>query len=218
MRYLICGPRLGFGLQRARSEPKMLSSPPVPWALCDLLLRCRDVTGSLPNLSPRLGEQVRTNSKSFLGSTCRQSHIDYSKGLAINSFFQPDSNTTVEAVRYPAGSSLMRFFSAPLIESGEFSVQRWLRAIAALFRHPIDFLRVYLFTGWAEHTTLLMTMRREDHHLTMKLGRRLLTLFPTRFDFPAGHGLFVSHPGGGWSEGYQILRRQNGRHSGHDHQ
>jgi cholesterol oxidase len=56
-------------------------------------------------------------------------------------------------------------------------VQRWLRAVAALLRHPIDFLRVYLFTGWAEHTTILMAMRREDHHLTMKLGRRFLTLF-----------------------------------------
>jgi cholesterol oxidase len=142
-----------------------------------LLFRCREVTGSLPHLSPRLGEQVRTNCKSFLGSTSRQFHINYSEGLAINSFFQADCNTTVEAVRYPAGSSLMRFFSAPLIESGDSWVARWLRGVATWLRHPLDFLRVYLFPGWAEHTTLLMTMRRQDHHLTMKLGRRLLTLF-----------------------------------------
>ncbi len=33
-----------------------------------LLFRCRDVTRSLPSLSPRLGDMVRSNSEALLGS------------------------------------------------------------------------------------------------------------------------------------------------------
>ena len=33
-----------------------------------LLFRCREVTGSLPRLSTRLGDMVRTNSESLLGA------------------------------------------------------------------------------------------------------------------------------------------------------
>ena len=43
-----------------------------------LLLNLRDVKGSLPNLSRRLGHMVRTNSEALLGSVARKSDINYS--------------------------------------------------------------------------------------------------------------------------------------------
>src|SRR5687767_37586 len=80
-----------------------------------LLLNLRDVKKSLPNLSPRLGDMVRTNSEALLGSIARKSDINYSEGVSISSIFNADGVTRVEPVRYPNGSSLMRFLGAPLV-------------------------------------------------------------------------------------------------------
>jgi cholesterol oxidase len=141
-----------------------------------LLFRCREVTGSLPRISPRLGEGVRTNSESFLGVTVRDLNTDYSEGIAVTSLFQADANTTIEPVRYPDGSSLMRFFSAPLLDSGRIP-QRLLKFIKELFRHPLDFLKTHLLPGWARRTTIILVMRKEDSRLRLRLGRKLFPLF-----------------------------------------
>ena len=82
-----------------------------------LLLNLRDVKKSLPHLSPRLGDMVRTNSEALLGSVARKSDINYSEGVAISSIYNHDEITRVEPVRYPDGSSLMRFLAAPLIDT-----------------------------------------------------------------------------------------------------
>jgi len=50
-----------------------------------LLLKLRDVKKSLPNLSARLGDMIRTNSEALLGSIARQSDINYSEGVSISS-------------------------------------------------------------------------------------------------------------------------------------
>ena len=84
-----------------------------------LLLKLRDIKKSLPNLSPRLGDMVRTNSEALLGSIARGNDIDYSKGVSISSIFNADAVTRVEPVRYPDGSSLMRFLGAPLISDNQ---------------------------------------------------------------------------------------------------
>jgi len=145
-----------------------------------LLFRCRDITGSLPKLSPSLGENVRTNSEALLGAVSRNPASDYSKGIAITSIFQPDNVTAVEPVRFPKGSSLLRYLSAPLIESGGNISKRILFSIAEILRHPMDFLRSHVLPGWAQHTTILLVMQTEDNHMHMRLGRHLFTLFRKR--------------------------------------
>ena len=112
-----------------------------------LLFRCREMTGSLPRLSPRLGDLVRTNSESLLGATSREQTPDYSQGVAITSIFHADPVTAIEPVRYPAGSSLMRFLSAPLIESGRGILGRFLKTLGMFIAHPVDFLRTYILAG-----------------------------------------------------------------------
>lgn len=142
-----------------------------------LLLRCRDVTRSLPNLSPRLGDRVRTNNEALLGSVARGHDTDFSKGVAITSIFHADEVTQVEPVRYPAGSSLMRFLAAPLIEAGPSKLARLGKLLATLVRHPLDSLRMLVLPGWATHTTILLAMQTEDNHMRVRLGRHLTTLF-----------------------------------------
>ena len=141
-----------------------------------LLFRCRDETRSLPRISPRLGEMVRTNSEALMGSLSRDPHIDYSQGVAITSIFEADAVTTVEPVRYPAGSSVMRYLSGPLIDARTIT-GRIAQSIFEILRRPADFARSHLLPGWAQRTTILLIMQTTDHRLRLRLGRGIFTLF-----------------------------------------
>lgn len=141
-----------------------------------LLFHCRDISRSLPRLSPRLGQLVRTNSESLLGVSARDHQVDYSQGLAITSIFNPNTVTAVEPVRYPAGSSLIRLLSAPLIEHADPIPLRMLKVLLHTLLHPLDFLLTHVLPGWARRTTILLVMQTEDNRLRFSLGRSLFTL------------------------------------------
>jgi cholesterol oxidase len=141
-----------------------------------LLFRCREITKTLPKISPHLGDMVRTNSESLLGVSARDLTTDYSKGIAITSIFQPDELTNVEPVRYPAGSSLMRFLTGPLISSSGNMATRFFKTIGIMLRRPRDFLRSHILPGWARRTTILLVMQTDDNRLKMRLGRGVYTL------------------------------------------
>ncbi|MCC6500075.1 MAG: GMC family oxidoreductase [Anaerolineales bacterium] len=142
-----------------------------------LLLNLRDVKKSLPNLSPRLGDMVRTNSEALLGSIARNSDVNYSQGVSISSIFNADDVTRVEPVRYPDGSSLMRFLGAPLISDVTNVPARIFRSLTWIVLHPIDFLRFMLFPNWAHNSTILLIMQHVDNHMKFRIGRSPLTLF-----------------------------------------
>jgi len=143
----------------------------------NLLFRCRDTTRSLAKISPHLGEMVRTNSEALLGATSKNWKTDYSKGIAITSIFMADPVTAIEPVRYPAGSSLMRFMAGPLVESGGDVPSRFYRTAKKIFLHPMNFIRTHVMPGWAERTTILLVMQTEDNRIRMHLGRDFFTLF-----------------------------------------
>lgn len=140
-----------------------------------LLFRCREVTRSLPRLSPRLGDLVRTNSEALLGSVSRTLDTDYSKGIAITSIFNADAVTTVEPVRYPDGSSLMRFLGGPLMKPGLSIPARLARSLGQVIFHPRDFMRTHLLPGWARRATIILVMQTEDNRIRLRLGRGLFT-------------------------------------------
>jgi cholesterol oxidase len=142
-----------------------------------LLLSLRDVRGSLPMLSPFLGSMVRTNSEALLGSLARTSTINYSQGVAISSIYNSDEITRVEPVRYPAGSSLMRFLAAPLIDPNVSVPLRILRFLAWAISHPLDFARALILPGWAHNVTIILVMQRADNRMRFRMGRSLFTLF-----------------------------------------
>lgn len=141
-----------------------------------LLFNCRDVTRSLPNLSPRLGDMVRTNSEALLGSLSRSARVDFSKGVAITSIIQADEVTHIEPVRYPDGSSFMRLVSGPLMKRENVPLAL-LKFLWFAVRHPADFLRMYVLPGWAKRTTILLVMQTIDNHMRLRLGRGPLTMF-----------------------------------------
>jgi cholesterol oxidase len=141
-----------------------------------LLLRLRE-DGALPDLSPRLGHMVRTNSEALLGSMARNSDINYSEGVAISSIYNHDEITRVEPVRYPDGSSLMRYLAAPLIEKDIPVLMRILNFMGWSITHPIDFLKALVLSGWAHNTTILLVMQHADNRMRFRMGRSFFTLF-----------------------------------------
>jgi cholesterol oxidase len=144
-----------------------------------LLLNLRDVKKSLPKLSTRLGTMVRTNSEGLLGSVARKSDINYSQGVSISSIYNYDEMTRVEPVRYPDGSSLMRFLAAPLIDTDVSIPVRVLKFLWWALIHPMDFLKALFLPGWAHNVTILLVMQHADNRMRFRIGRSLFTLFRT---------------------------------------
>ena len=142
-----------------------------------LLLNCRDIHRSLPNLSPRLGYPVRTNSEALMGGVSRDNTVDFSQGIAITSIFKVDDVTRVEPVRYPAGSGLMRMLALPLVDARQRFLRRFLGITIKAITHPLDTLRTHMLPGWAQRTTILLVMQTTDNRMSLRLGRSLYTLF-----------------------------------------
>ena len=142
-----------------------------------LLLTLRDVKKSLPKLSGRLGTMVRTNSEGLLGSVARKSDVNYSEGVAISSIYNHDEQTRIEPVRYPDGSSLMRFLAAPLIARDVSVPLRILRFLGWALTHPVDFAKALLLPGWAHNVTILLIMQHADNRMRFRIGRSLFTFF-----------------------------------------
>ncbi|MFL7838193.1 MAG: GMC oxidoreductase [Candidatus Promineifilaceae bacterium] len=143
----------------------------------DLLLKCRDETQSLPFLSRRLGYNVRTNSEAVMGVTARESDIDYSQGVAISSHIWVDNETSVEPVRYPPKSSLLRHVTIPLIPLNGGVWQRIGEVIKYAFNRPRDFLGVKILSKWPERNTVLLVMQTADNLMHLRRGRSIMTLF-----------------------------------------
>lgn len=163
------------GLPSVRCRNVILSAGAL--GTLELLLQCREVSRSLPRLSSKLGDNIRTNSENILGVTSRAHTIDYSKGIAISSIFQADETTRIEPVRYSDGSSFIRLLAAPHIEGHATTLIRVLQSMWAILRHPVDFLYVKFFSAWARYTTILLVMQIEEHLARVRLGRNLFTLF-----------------------------------------
>lgn len=143
-----------------------------------ILFRCRDITRSLPNISPRLGDMVRTNSEALLGATARFGNkVDYSKGIAITSIFRADEVTCVEPVRFPDGSGFILLIAGPLFDKSPKALVRLARFLWEILRHPLDYLWGHNPFGWARRTTILLVMQTVDNRVRLRLGRSPLTLF-----------------------------------------
>jgi cholesterol oxidase len=164
-----------------------------------LLLNLRDVKKSLPKLSRTLGHMVRTNSEALLGSLARKADINYSEGVAISSIYNHNAITRVEPVRYPDGSSLMRFLAAPLIDTDVSVPVRILKFLGWVLAHPIDFAKALILPGWAHNVTILLVMQHADNRMRFRIGRSGFTLFR--------RGLVAEE-----EPGYKIQARVQGSH------
>jgi cholesterol oxidase len=135
-----------------------------------LLLKCKQ-NGSLPNLSKKLGQTVRTNSEVLAGATSNDKDANFSEGISITSSLFVNDTTHIEPVRYPAGSDLM-FWLSTLATSGGTRLTRPLKFIGNIFRHPVSFFRSLVPFGWAKRSIILLVMQTLDNRLNLSLKRK----------------------------------------------
>jgi len=132
-----------------------------------LLQRCR-LGGSLPALSPRLGELVRTNSESILTVTVPEGyHDDLIKRVAITSSIYPDPNTHIETVTYGDDGDSMRMLYTLLTGDGT-RVTRPLKLLAQLLRHPGRLGKVLFAKRWSRRTIIILVMQTLDNAIALR--------------------------------------------------
>ena len=137
-----------------------------------LLQRCRH-NGSLPRVSQRLGELVRTNSEAILAVTAPDDSVDYTKRVAISGSIYPDENTHIETVSYgPAGDS-MSLLHTLLVGDGT-KLTRPLKFLVAVVRHPVRFVKLQNPRAWSRRTIILLVMQTLDNAIALRPrpGRR----------------------------------------------
>ncbi len=144
----------------------------------ELLLRCREESGSLPNLSPALGKNVRSNSEALMGVTARKQDVNYSQGTAISSHFWVDDKTSIQPLRYHENASVMQNLVVPLIEPKGSTLRRAARLLRYIVRHPRDFFAVRFRSGWARNSTFFLVMQTEESRLHLKLNKGKLVTEP----------------------------------------
>ncbi len=132
-----------------------------------LLLKLR--RASLPRLSPRVGEALRSNSESLIGVTTFDPDTVFARGVAIGSILQVDERTSLEPVRYPPGSGFWRLLGAPMVHGPSFPARLWA-VIKDWMRHPRQNARAYFVRDWARSTQILLYMQVRDEQLRLVRG------------------------------------------------
>ena len=137
-----------------------------------LLQACR-LNGSLPKLSPRLGELVRTNSEAILAVTLPEGAPDVTRRVAITGSIYPDPETHIETVVYgDAGDGVSGLFT--LLTGAGTPITRPLKLAGAAARHPVLLTRTLNPRGWSKRTVIILVMQSLDNAIALRArpGRR----------------------------------------------
>ena len=132
-----------------------------------LLARSR-LKGSLPAISPRLGELVRTNSESILAVTVPEDYPDeLIRRVAITSSIYPDPHTHIETVTYGAdGDSIHRLYT--LLVGNGTRVTRPLKLLAQTLLHPRRAAKVLFPKNWSRRTIIVLVMQTLDNAIALR--------------------------------------------------
>jgi cholesterol oxidase len=172
--YEIASERSGSWLRKRRSTLTARGVIVAAGALGtnQLLQNCRE-GGSLPRISSRLGELVRTNSESINAVTARSDERDFAKSVAISSSIYPDPDTHIEVVTYGKGADSMSYLFTLLTGKGS-KLTRPLLWLGQLIRHPIRSARLLWPFKWSRRTVILLVMQTLDNAIRLRPKRRLL--------------------------------------------
>jgi cholesterol oxidase len=143
-----------------------------------LLAACK-LHDSLPQLSDRIGELVRTNSEAILAVTLPPGAPDIQKRVAITGSIYPDPDTHIETVVYGGAADSMSSLYTVLVGDGT-RVTRPLKLVRAAARHPLRFAALFDPRGWSRRTIIVLVMQTLDNAMSFRAiktrrGARLQT-------------------------------------------
>ncbi len=130
-----------------------------------LLLAQKYLYKTLPHLSSRLGECLRTNSETLCTATLANKKLN--NGVAISSIFHPDQNTSIEIVKYPDKSNLMRALLTLATDKKGSNLKRVFHFFGNIAKHPKRFIKMVFNTKWSENTIIFLVM--QSHNSNMRL-------------------------------------------------
>jgi cholesterol oxidase len=136
-----------------------------------LLFRSK-LAGSLPAVSDRLGNLVRTNSESILAVTAPDDANDFTRGVAITSSIYPDPDTHIEPVTYGSGGDSQSLLFTLATEAGRRGTQP-LHFLANVARHPGAAWRAAHVRNWSRRTIIVLVMQTLDNSMKLRVKRRL---------------------------------------------
>lgn len=132
----------------------------------------------LPNLSDKIGDDIRTNNESLVLVHSRQKEKDFSRGVAIGSIFPPDEDSHVEPVRYGSGSGFFKLMGLPMI----YGRNAWVRIgklLVHLVKHPGLMPRILFSKNFSEESVILLFMQHLDSTLRFKRGINMKSTIST---------------------------------------
>ena len=132
---------------------------------------------SLPNLSDKLGEDIRSNNETLVSVTGLEKDKNYSKGIAIGSILDTDENSHLEICRYGEGSDAWKLAHLPYV-TGSNVMSRLFKIGVKFLKHPVDYFKIYFVNGWAKNTVVLLFMQTLDS--TLKFKRNALGLMTSK--------------------------------------
>ncbi len=130
-----------------------------------LLLKLKK--NSLPKLSNRLGNDIRTNNETLISVSTADKNKDLSKGVAIGSLLHTDENSHLEIVRYSKGSGFWKLLHLPMA-SGKNPLSRLVHVFGQFFSSPLAWFKTYFIHSWSRSTTVLLFMQSVDSTLKLK--------------------------------------------------
>jgi cholesterol oxidase len=134
-----------------------------------LLARAK-LGGSLPRISDRLGEIVRTNSEAIVAVTLPPGAPDMTKRVAISSSVYPDPDTHIETVTYgDAGDSMSALYT--LLVGDGTRLSRPVKLLGAMSRHPLRLAKVMWPRGWSRRTVIVLVMQSIDNAIALRARR-----------------------------------------------
>ena len=154
-----------FGRSQVLRAKKVVFSAGVLGTV-ELLARCKG-RGSLPRISDRLGDRVRTNSESIQGVNVYGE--DISEGVAISSGGFTQDGTHVEIFRYGQDGDALAWLSTVHTRGGRLPRQAYW--FAAMLRHPLRTLRQLWPVGWSKSLAGVLAMQANDTSMKLELRR-----------------------------------------------
>lgn len=135
-----------------------------------LLLEQKFRYKTLPHLSDKLGEQLRTNSESLCGVANADRKLNY--GVAISSGFYPDPQTHVELVKFPDKSGAMLRLGSLAVD-GHQPVVRFAKWLGLILTSPLQTARLLLSANLPKSSVILLVMQTLDNSMKMVWKPRL---------------------------------------------
>ncbi|MFT5887144.1 MAG: cholesterol oxidase, partial [Arcticibacterium sp.] len=124
-------------------------------------------TNSLPNISDRLGKDIRTNNETLVSVSTLDKDKTFSKGVAIGSILDTDENSHLEIVRYAEGSNAWKLIHLPYV-TGKNVFTRLAKVLVSLVKAPVKYFKIYFANSWAKKTVVLLFMQTLDSTLRFK--------------------------------------------------